>query len=211
MRSMVEGAPLLASVNNSKDYPFKVVENLCRRDAHSKETQFAKMSVPSRIARRAIAPVVRFAVDLYRQPRRQAGEVERKPSLRALLPETKAPRPLPQRPPEEPSGRAQLLPEPACELYRLDRRLQNTRAPSTSLRLVPLPGPGRSGDHPRLRWMRAVRSVVQTSSSRWLIILCSKVTIPASGRDLESLSEITSVSALRVSPMNTGLGIRTLS
>ena len=40
-----------------------------------------------------------------------------------------------------------------------------------------------------------MRSIVQTISSRWLSIRCSKVTIPASGREAESLSEITSVSA----------------
>ena len=83
--------------------------------------------------------------------------------------------------------------------------------PSTSLRLVPLPVPGRNQDHcARLR-IKAVRSMVHTISPRWLSIRCSKVTIPASGRDLESFSEITSVSALSVSPMKTGLGIRTLS
>jgi len=40
---------------------------------------------------------------------------------------------------------------------------------------------------------------------------CSKVTIPASGRELESFRPTTSVSARKVSPMNTGFGIRTLS
>ena len=48
-------------------------------------------------------------------------------------------------------------------------------------------------------------------SSRWLNIRCSKVTIPASGRELLSLRPTTSVSARSVSPMKTGLGIRTLS
>lgn len=78
-------------------------------------------------------------------------------------------------------------------------------------RAVPLPVPGRNEAHPCLRWISAVRSIVQTVSSRWFSIRCSKVTIPASGRDAESLSAITSVSARSVSPMKTGLGIRTLS
>ena len=43
------------------------------------------------------------------------------------------------------------------------------------------------------RCISAVRSISQTSSSLWLCIRCSKVTIPASGRDLLSLRPITSV------------------
>ena len=65
--------------------------------------------------------------------------------------------------------------------------------------------------HAWRRCINAVRSITQTSSSRWLSMRCWKVTIPASGRDYESLSASTSVSALSVSPTNTGLGIRTLS
>ena len=103
------------------------------------------------------------------------------------------------------------LAQPAGELNRLDRCLEDARAPSTSLRLVPLPVPGRSAHHAFCRCIKAVRSVTQTSSSRWLNMRCSKVTIPASGREPESLRPTTSVSARSVSPMNTGLGIRTLS
>ncbi len=211
MRSMVEGAPTPTHIHDSEDYPFKVVENLCRRDPQGEETQILKISVASRIAGRAVAPLVPRAVYLDREAGRQACEVERVRALRALLAESKSFRPLAQSPPEQTLGRAQLLPELACEPHGPDRSLQHTRAPSTGLRPVPLPVPGRNDVHACLRWMSAVRSVVQTSSSLWLSIRCSKVTMPASGRDLESFKEITSVSALSVSPMKTGLGIRTLS
>jgi hypothetical protein len=52
----------------------------------------------------------------------------------------------------------------ACEPHRPDRSLQHTRAPSTGLRPVPLPVPGRNDHDPRL-FKSAVRSVVQTNSS----------------------------------------------
>src|SRR4029453_9717850 len=69
----------------------------------------------------------------------------------------------------------------------------------------------RAQSHRAPRFIRAVRSITQTSSSRWLYMRCSKVTMPASGRDFESLRPTTSVSARSVSPMKTGLGMRTLS
>ena len=70
---------------------------------------------------------------------------------------------------------------------------------------------GRASAAPAALHQSAVRSITQTSSSRWLNMRCSKVTMPASGRELLSLRPTTSVSARSVSPMKTGLGIRTLS
>ena len=211
MRSMVEGAPRPTSFHDPENQALEVVEHLLRWDPQSKETQILKISVPGRIPRRTIASAMRFAIDLDRQACGQAGKVEHERPLRALLPELESVGALLQRPPEQAFGRAQVLPKFACELYRLDWSLQQTRAPSTSLRLVALPVPGRNKVHRPPLWISAVRSMTQTSSSLWLSIRCSKVTIPASGLDFESLREITSVSALKVSPMKTGLGIRTLS
>ncbi len=208
---MVEGAPPPTSFGDSDNRSLEVVEHLFRRNAQGLETEILKMTIPTSISRGPLAPAMSFPIDLDRQPGRQAREVERVGTLRTLPSEPEAAWPRLQRPPEQALWRAQQLPELACELHRLDRRLQHARGPSTGLRPVPLPVPGRSEAHPRLRWMSAVRSVVQTSSSRWLSIRCSKVTIPASGRDRESLREMTSVSARSVSPMKTGLGILTLS
>ena len=211
MRSMVEGAPTPARVYDSENDALKVVEHFRRWNAHGRETQGFDISVARRVPFGAIASIVRFAIHLDGQPCQEAGEVEGERSLGALLAKPVTAGPLLQRPPQETLRRARLPTQLACELHRPDRSLQRTRAPSTSLRLVPLPVPGRSSRHPRLLWMSAVRSVVHTTSSLWLSIRCSNVTIPASGRDFESLSAITSVSARSVSPMKTGLGIRTLS
>ena len=76
MRSMVEGAPTPTRVHDSENYPFKVVENLAGRNAHGQEIHLLEVSVPCRISRRAVAPVVRFAVDLDCQARRETREVE---------------------------------------------------------------------------------------------------------------------------------------
>jgi hypothetical protein len=52
----------------------------------------------------------------------------------------------------------------------------------------------------------AVRRQRATSSPRWLKLLCSKVTIPAFGRDLLWRSDAMVVSVRNVSPTNTGRG-----
>ena len=57
----------------------------------------------------------------------------------------------------------------------------------------------------------ADRSHWQTISSRWLMQRWRKVTMPAFGRDFDSLRPITSLVARSVSPRKTGLGITNLS
>jgi hypothetical protein len=206
----VEGAPRAALLDNAQDDAFQIAKNFVGGNPHRRETEAINDNIPCGVALRVVTAVVYLAVYLYREPCLQAREVERETSLRTLPPKLEPVRTRPQRRPEERLGRAHLPPQPTRALHRLDRCPQYARAPSTALRAVPLPVPGRSEGHRRL-CISAVRSQVQTISSRWLSRRCSNVTIPASGRELESLRAITSVSARSVSPMNTGLGIRTLS
>ena len=76
MRSMVEGAPLLTRIDDSEDDPLEVGEHLFGRYAHGQKTQILEIPVPGRVPGRVVAPVVRLAIDLDCQTRRQAGEVQ---------------------------------------------------------------------------------------------------------------------------------------
>jgi hypothetical protein len=75
-RRVVEGAPPSTRVHNSENYPLKVVEHLRGRDTEGQESQLPQVSVPCRVATGAIAPVVALAVNLDRQTRGQAGEIQ---------------------------------------------------------------------------------------------------------------------------------------
>jgi hypothetical protein len=63
--------------------------------------------------------------------------------LRRLLPEFVAARALLKLDPEQNLGEAHFLPQLTRPPYLFDRLPEDARAPSTSLRLVPLPVPGR--------------------------------------------------------------------
>ncbi|MNE07056.1 hypothetical protein D3C80_996620 [compost metagenome] len=65
--------------------------------------------------------------------------------------------------------------------------------------------------HCGLRCRSALRRHWQTISLCWLISSWRKVTIPEVGRERLAFSSITSVSARIVSPINTGLGMVSLS
>jgi hypothetical protein len=75
-RRVVEGAPPLTSVDDSEDHPLVIVVHLHRWDTHGQETQVLEMSVPNRIARRAVATVVPLAIDLDCQACRQTCKIE---------------------------------------------------------------------------------------------------------------------------------------
>ena len=207
----MEGAPPSAFLGDGRHDSIQIAEHLCGRNPQCRESRLGDRSVAYGVAHRPITSLVRIGIDLDRQSGLEAGEVERERIQRKLTSESEAIRPSAKHRPQPHLRRAHLAPQLTRAPYRFDPCVQDARAPSTRLRLVPLPVPGRKCRHwPRLR-MRAVRSMVQTSSSRWLNMRCSKVTRPASGRDLDSRSAITSVSARRVSPTKTGLGMRTLS
>jgi hypothetical protein len=148
VRSTVEGAPTVTLAHDSADYTLQIAENLLRGNPHRAESKFLQEAIPACVALRTIASTVRLSVDLNSQPRLQAGEVEREWALRALFAKLVPSRPLLERPPQKSLCGAQILSQLTCELHRLDRRLEDAWAPSTSLRLVPLPVPGRNRDAP---------------------------------------------------------------
>jgi hypothetical protein len=75
-RRLVEGAPLATLAKDSEDDPFKVVEHLRCRNAHGQKPQLSQISISRRVFPGPTGAIMRFAVDLDRQPGRETGEVQ---------------------------------------------------------------------------------------------------------------------------------------
>ena len=145
-RRLVEGAPRMTLLYDSHQHSVEITEHLRSRNSHRHEPCLLDVAVAFLVPLGLIAAIMRFAVDLNCQTRRHASKVQGERTLRTLLPEAITAWPLLERPPEKLLRRAHLLPQSARELHRLDRCLEDARAPSTTpLRAaVPLPVPGRN-------------------------------------------------------------------
>jgi hypothetical protein len=91
---------------------------------------------------------MRLAINLDREATLQAGEVNYVAAARKLPSKPRAPWTLPQLLPKEHLRQCKLPPKPPRETYILVRRadgamLHALSDPSTMLRMVPLPVPGR--------------------------------------------------------------------
>src|SRR5207253_4941210 len=95
------------------------------------------------ITPRLIAKAVPVAIDFDDQPTFEAREVGRDQTNRKLPAKFQAVRPRTQDSPEQNLGQAQFAAQASGALYLLDWCLEDRWAPSTMLRMVPLPGSGR--------------------------------------------------------------------
>ena len=141
---VVEGGPRAALLDDSRNDTFQIAEHLCGRNSHRREAVLRQIPVPPLIPLRPISAVVRLSVNLDCDACLKTGKIQGKRPLRALLSKLEPTRPILQRPPQQPFRGAHVLAKPTRAFHRLDRRLEDTRAPSTMLRMVPLPVPGRS-------------------------------------------------------------------
>ena len=143
MPSMVEGAQVIASRHNPENNPIEIAEHVTSKNSHHVKTFFLKQRITSRIAPWLIAAIMPLSVDLDDQPVAEAGEVGCYPTHRKLRPKLQSVRSPSQRLQEQHFGQAEFTAKDAGTLHLLDRRLEDAWAPSTKLRLVPLPVPGR--------------------------------------------------------------------
>jgi len=144
MRSMVEGAQPPTLAHDTANNALQISKHLTRRNPKHRKSKPLKIAIPLTIPLLPCCAIMSVAVHFNPKPHLQTSEVDRKSTLRALLAEAESPWPLFERPPQKALGGAHVPPQPAGELDRLDRYTEDARAPSTSLRLVPLPVPGRS-------------------------------------------------------------------
>jgi hypothetical protein len=105
--------------------------------------------IPPNVSMGIVAHRMGFAVNLDGEPPLQAGEIQYEAQMRKLPPEAKSARPATQLLPEEHFGQCHFATKVACKFYvassGADCSMTNSRGigPSTMLRMVPLPVPGR--------------------------------------------------------------------
>jgi|GEM_PF-460870 len=126
-----------------RERPLHVVQDVARGEAERSVALGHQPFVPSLIASRNAAPVMRLSVDFNRKPGRNAYEVEHERSGRMLPPPLQAAGSFAQFPPEQDFRQAHLSSKSARGSDRRSRTRQHRASPSTLLRTVPLPVPGR--------------------------------------------------------------------
>ncbi len=142
VRRTVEGC---ARCTGGNDCGYDVIDgskHFTRRNAERLEPQRFQFDVSLGIPRRPVAAIMRLAVNLDRQARRQTGKVEAVRTNRMLPAEPIAPGSQPQGTPQHDLGR---VPGPAFAAGELDGLPGCGEDPSTPRlrRAVPLPVPGR--------------------------------------------------------------------
>ncbi len=144
MRSMVEGAHLGAARNDAGQDRVQVPKHIRRGNPHHFEPSSPKHRVSYSIPAGLVATTVSFSVDFNDHPTLKTGKINRHLSNRKLSSKFESVRPSSKHLPEQDLRQAHLAPQLPCALYLLDRSLEDAWAPSTSLRLVPLPVSGRN-------------------------------------------------------------------
>jgi hypothetical protein len=84
---MVEGARLGAACDDSGDYSLHVRQHFAGWNAKHRKPGAPKLLVPLQVELRLVAAVVGLAIDLDREARAEAGEIDGETQLRKLLPE----------------------------------------------------------------------------------------------------------------------------
>jgi len=87
MRSMVEGLCPPTSAEDALQYRLDVLHDIARQEAYDTKPAHSEPAITHGIPNRIVAHVVDIPVDLDRQLRRRAVEIEDNPSNRMLFPE----------------------------------------------------------------------------------------------------------------------------
>jgi len=141
---MVEGSPFATSRNDSIQAHLQILQHVSRRNSEHGKSLPVQRRVPRAIAFRPVVAIVRFAIDLDPQSNFEAGEVDYVRSYRKLASEAKTVGPFAQLLPQQDFGQAHVLAQAASCPDRLDWADGDKGDPSTMLRMVPLPVPGRN-------------------------------------------------------------------
>jgi len=145
---MVEGAHRRTSRNDIAKHCIHVFEHIASGNAQNAKAFTSKHRITCRIPTRPVTEIVSFSIDFNDQATLQAGEIDGHFADWELLPELESLWPFPQYLPKQHLGEAHLAPQLAGALDLLDGSSKDLGidpawAPSTALRAVPLPVPGR--------------------------------------------------------------------
>ncbi len=121
----MEGAPLSTCEDDAGDHCVHVAQYLSGGNAEGRETATIEPIVATDVASGLVATVVNFAVDLDREARGKAGEVDPITHLWRLPTKFEPARTGTERLPKQHFRKQHLLSRGACGLYLLYRRAEN--------------------------------------------------------------------------------------
>ena len=140
----MEGLAGTACGDDAGDDAIAIGQDVARGNTQRRKTEAIDNCVATAVAIRPIAAPMYLAIDFNREAGFEAGKVERKFAERMLAAEAEAAGVCSKRAPEDDFGQIAAAPFAAgkldCPPRCAERRATH---PSTSLRLVPLPVPGR--------------------------------------------------------------------
>ena len=145
---MVEG-PIHAGCRDHREHALEITQDVAGWNPESVKASFPKGSITLEVALRVVAHRMCFPVHLDRQPAFETGEVRNITAARELPPKAKSARALAEMMPQYDFREGHLaakVPRAAnVGVGRTDHTMPNANAfgPSTMLRMVPLPVPGR--------------------------------------------------------------------
>jgi len=144
IRWMVEGSAQRRLTDDVPNSRLDIVEHQRRRNPQNGNIMRSKPAIAPCISFRAVPQIMRYAVDLNRKPYLGTEKIEHIGTSRMLAPKLETVRSGAKCAPQEAFGQAQGAPQSArfnnCSL----RSRQHSVSPSTALRAVPLPVPGRN-------------------------------------------------------------------
>lgn len=144
VRRTVEGLPPCADMPHLFHRRRNIIKRAPRGYTNDLDALCGQPCVAIRIAVRPVAHIVRDAVDLNRHASLGTEEVEHITSSRMVAAKLESARTCPQRAPQQAFGQAQLAAQSPCTFDRFSWSAQHGAHPSTALRAVPLPVPGRN-------------------------------------------------------------------
>jgi hypothetical protein len=133
----------LALSQNKGHDPSHILQNFVGSYPQGSVIMRHKPFVPRLVVRRAASPLMRFPIYLNGQSGGQTNEVEDESAGGVLTSEFETARALPKFAPEQDFGQRHITAEAACPADSRARSPQHSASPSTMLRMVPLPVPGR--------------------------------------------------------------------
>ena len=144
VRRTVEGNARGTGLHDVLDGGIQILKHFDSRDSQYYDITRRQPFVADHIPLGPVAEIMGFSIDFDRQPRFGAKEVENIRPSRMLSPKLESSGSRPQFAPQQAFGQTQLTAQTARTFDGLPRSGQHRAFPSTMLRMVPLPVPGRN-------------------------------------------------------------------
>ena len=144
VRRTVEGTARHGAVNYVFDHSSFIPKHISGRDPQHRDILAGQPIIPFDVSLRPITETVALPIDLDREPRLSAEEIEHIRTSGMLTPEPEPTRPRAQQTPQQAFRQTERPTQSSRVFDGLSRSGEHCAFPSTTLRAVPLPVPGRN-------------------------------------------------------------------